>query len=60
MSRTPFYANSEGRYVPNHFYYQPRVYQEGYKINEFGPTKFLPKKDALLDIMPPQCPLSHI
>jgi hypothetical protein len=69
--RTPFYPNKQGRYVPNHFHYSPSPYYEGYKIEEFGPVKFLKKNsttitplehppisDDLSDIMP-KCPMMH-
>ncbi|KAI9473456.1 MAG: hypothetical protein EXX96DRAFT_578039 [Benjaminiella poitrasii] len=46
--RTPFYANEKGRFVPHYFVYKPCIYSEGYKIEELGPEKFMPK-----------CPVMH-
>lgn len=61
MTRTPFYANEKGKYVPNHFYYQPRPYLEGYKIEELGPLKFVQTKQHVVEdlstIMSPKCPM---
>ena len=45
LTRNPFYPNEKGRYIPNFFKYNPSPYAEGYKIEEFGPLKFLPKAD---------------
>ncbi|KAI8992143.1 hypothetical protein BDF20DRAFT_909817 [Mycotypha africana] len=41
--RTPFYPNKEGKYVPHYFVYKPAIYTEGYRIEELGPEKFMPK-----------------
>lgn len=64
-NRTPFYPNGQGKYVPTYLPYSLGPYGEGYKINEFGPLKFLKKKnvdhppiDDLSDIMP-SCPMMH-
>ncbi|KAI8366248.1 hypothetical protein BD560DRAFT_436208 [Blakeslea trispora] len=46
--RTPFYPNEQGKYVPNYFVYNPPIYAEGYRIEELGPEKFMPK-----------CPVFH-
>lgn len=41
--RTPFYPNEQGKYVPHYFVYKPEIYSDGYKIEELGPEKFMPK-----------------
>lgn len=46
--RTPFYPNEEGKYVPHYFIYKPTIYHDGYRIEELGPEKFMPK-----------CPVAH-
>lgn len=46
--RTPFYPNDKGKYVPHYFVYNPPIYTEGYRIEELGPEKFMPK-----------CPVFH-
>ncbi|KAG2234430.1 hypothetical protein BDF21DRAFT_357072 [Thamnidium elegans] len=46
--RTPFHANEHGKYVPHYFVYDPAIYKEGYRIEELGPEKFMPK-----------CPVFH-
>lgn len=46
--RTPFYANDKGKYVPNYFICKPTIYHDGYRVEELGPEKFLPK-----------CPVFH-
>ncbi|KAI8645069.1 hypothetical protein BD408DRAFT_412196 [Parasitella parasitica] len=51
-SRTPFYPNSKGKYVPEIFYYKPRIYEDGYSISELGPEKF--KNDTSS-----KCPMMH-
>ncbi|KAI9474106.1 MAG: hypothetical protein EXX96DRAFT_580615 [Benjaminiella poitrasii] len=40
LSRTPFYANEQQKYVPHYFQYKPHIYKEGYRISELGPEKF--------------------
>ena len=59
LTRNPFYPNEEGRYVPNFSNYKSSPYAEGYKIEEVGPLKFLPKAKH-----PPltgggKCPMLH-
>lgn len=46
--RTPFYPNEKGKYVPHYFVYDPPLYKDGYRIEELGPEKFMPK-----------CPVFH-
>ncbi|RCI03599.1 hypothetical protein CU098_012653, partial [Rhizopus stolonifer] len=46
--RTPFYPDENGRYVPHYFVYNPPIYTQGYRIEELGPEKFMPK-----------CPVFH-
>ncbi|KAG0747444.1 hypothetical protein G6F57_001640 [Rhizopus arrhizus] len=46
--RTPFHANKHGKYVPHYFVYDPPIYKDGYRVEELGPEKFLPK-----------CPVVH-
>jgi hypothetical protein len=46
--RTPFYPNKEGKYIPHYFVYNAPFYTEGYRIEELGPEKFMPK-----------CPVFH-
>ncbi|OBZ84707.1 hypothetical protein A0J61_07245, partial [Choanephora cucurbitarum] len=46
--RTPFYPNEQGKYVPHYFVYSPPIYSKGYRIDELGPEKFMPK-----------CPVFH-
>ncbi|KAK4520456.1 uncharacterized protein ATC70_007968 [Mucor velutinosus] len=46
--RTPFYPNEKGRYMPHYTVYHPAIYTEGYRIEELGPEKFMPK-----------CPVFH-
>ncbi|CEG77003.1 hypothetical protein RMATCC62417_11821 [Rhizopus microsporus] len=46
--RTPFHANEQGKYVPHYFVYDPPIYKDGYRIEELGPEKFMPK-----------CPVFH-
>ncbi|KAI9281618.1 hypothetical protein BY458DRAFT_499131 [Sporodiniella umbellata] len=41
--RTPFYPNKEGRFVPLYFMYKPEIYKDGYRIEELGPERFMPK-----------------
>ncbi|KAI9275163.1 hypothetical protein EDC94DRAFT_509322 [Helicostylum pulchrum] len=50
--RTPFYANAQGKYVPEFFMYKPYIYKDGYNISELGPEKFLKKKEEQ------QCPFA--
>lgn len=52
VNRTPFYANKEGKFVPEFNIYPP-VYPKGYKIPELGPVKFQPNE------CPAQCPVKH-
>jgi hypothetical protein len=40
-----FYPKKDGRHVPNFFNVRPSPYDEGYRIEEFGPTKFLRNKE---------------
>ncbi|KAI7906373.1 uncharacterized protein BX663DRAFT_191052 [Cokeromyces recurvatus] len=47
--RTPFHANEKGRYVPHYFIYKPHIYSNGYRVEELGPEKFMPK-----------CPVLHV
>ncbi|KAI9263045.1 hypothetical protein BY458DRAFT_438873 [Sporodiniella umbellata] len=39
-TRTAFYPNAQGRYVPNYFMYNNYVYQDGYDVSNLGPEKF--------------------
>lgn len=68
LLRTPFYPNEEGKYVPNHFNYNPSPYINGYKIQEFGPVKFInnnvPSEHPPIhgdgsDLLPSKCPMMH-
>lgn len=40
ISRTAFYPNKEGKYVPEFFNYKPHIYKDGYSISELGPEKY--------------------
>ncbi|CEP12946.1 hypothetical protein [Parasitella parasitica] len=51
--RTPFYPNNKGKYVPEFFYYKPRIYEDGYSIPELGPEKF--KNETTIS----KCPFMH-
>lgn len=53
ISRTPFYPNKEGRYVPEYFNYKPYIYKDGYSISELGPEKY-GNNTAIL-----KCPVVH-
>ncbi|KAI7893430.1 uncharacterized protein EV154DRAFT_561424 [Mucor mucedo] len=46
--RTPFYPNKEGKYVPHYHVYNGPIYADGYRVEELGPEKFMPK-----------CPVFH-
>lgn len=46
--RTPFYPNEKGKYVPHYHVYNGPLYAEGYRVEELGPEKFMPK-----------CPVFH-
>lgn len=69
LVRTPFYTNQEGKYVPNHFNYHPSPYVNGYKIEEFGPVKFLKNRTngavpaehppVAGDMLSSKCPMMH-
>ncbi|KAI9263049.1 hypothetical protein BY458DRAFT_240477 [Sporodiniella umbellata] len=43
-TRTPFYPNPEGRYVPEYFLYKNMVYSDGYDLSNIGPEKFVKRK----------------
>jgi hypothetical protein len=47
LNRTPFYANEDGRLVPDFFIYKPHIYEKGYVISELGPEKFLKEKSSI-------------
>ncbi|KAI8094459.1 hypothetical protein BDF21DRAFT_442423 [Thamnidium elegans] len=51
VCRTPFYANTEGKYVPGFFLFKPYIYKDGYNISELGLEIFLEKKNE-------QCPFA--
>jgi hypothetical protein len=53
VTRSPFYANEKGFFVPEFNTYAP-VYPDGYKIEELGPKRYFPK-----DAIPAQCPVKH-
>ncbi|GAN03118.1 DUF2236 family protein [Mucor ambiguus] len=56
LSRTPFYPNKEGKFVPEFFYYKPHIYKDGYNISELGPDKFKPEQATATTL---KCPVMH-
>ncbi|EIE85959.1 hypothetical protein RO3G_10669 [Rhizopus delemar RA 99-880] len=40
LVRTPFYPNSNGKYVPNYFVFNNMIYKDGYDISNLGPEKY--------------------
>ncbi|KAI9263046.1 hypothetical protein BY458DRAFT_438834 [Sporodiniella umbellata] len=43
LTRTPFYPNPEGKYVPSYFMFNNFLYKNGYSISEVGPEKVVQK-----------------
>ncbi|KAG0943510.1 hypothetical protein G6F31_014716 [Rhizopus arrhizus] len=51
LVRTPFYPNSNGKYVPDYFVFNNMVYKDGYDISNLGPEKYAKGKV-------PSCPFA--